>query len=445
MRRPALLALLPLVALLSAGLSSPHTFAHAFPLIEASGVDPFADPGWDLLVSGEQLCGLNSSGAVLLSSTSEHVELLNGPTPHIVGSGTVAAGSDWSAGVAVGNRVILFRHGNKTSNDLAVLTIAAGCTSIESVSWANAAPGASWTGAAVVSQAGTASVQVFSIASGSSIGSAPRLVAIDLQFGKTISATTHIFPPVESSPSCVFKGLASTARGTLVAAAHCAVENVTKACPTKPDPRTSTQVCGPAPISGCPGLPVSKHPYQYGSVTGEGIFCCGAPVSSGHCNAPGGPCCAVPGPIPGAGNGSRDYARCSSKWINATWISPAAGPTHKPNIFELSAATGAVLNSTFVAINGDSNWAGVVVIDAEADGHQQIILPRRGGLVDGGERTAIVEWDPTGALEVVVPNTGSVLGRPGRPGLEMDGTAQVWKSITALNWLTSVRDRKSVV
>ena len=59
-------------------------------------------------------------------------------------------------------------------------------------------------------------------------------------------------------------------------------------------------------------------------------------------------------------------------------------------MFEVSAASGAILNTTYVDINGDSNWAGVVVIDAAADGREQILLPRRGGAVDGGERTAIV-------------------------------------------------------
>jgi len=80
------------------------------------------------------------------------------------------------------------------------------------------------------------------------------------------------------------------------------------------------------------------------------------------------------------------------------------------------------------------------VIDAEADGHEQILLPRRGGVVDGGERTAIVEWDPTdGHLEVVLPHGGTVLGPRGRQGLEMDGTSQLWKSATAANWLGSDR------
>ena len=39
--------------------------ASSFPLIEASGVDPFAAGGWSLLVAGEHLCGPNASGAVL--------------------------------------------------------------------------------------------------------------------------------------------------------------------------------------------------------------------------------------------------------------------------------------------------------------------------------------------------------------------------------------------
>ena len=420
---------------------SPTMFVDAFPLIEASGVDPFSEHGWDLLVSGEHLCGPNSTGAVLLSSTGARAELLNGPTPHIVGSGNVAEdGSVWQAGVAVGSRVILLR-GHSTSNDadLAVLEIAAGCASIVSVEWANVGHGVDWVGAAVLSETvGTsAHTTVFSIASGGSMGSAPRLVAIDLHFGDNVTATARAFSTIQSSPSCVFKGLASTSRGTLVAAAQCAVENVTRACPTQPDPATANQVCGPPPIRGCPSLPVSARPYQYGSSSGEGIFCCAAAVYGGHCNAPGGPCCAVPGPIPGPGNASRGYSRCPSKWINATWLSQTAGPVHKPNVFELSVANGAVLNSTFVAIQGDSNWAGVVVIDAEADGHQQILLPRRGGLIDGGERTAIVEWDQTGGLEVVLPHAGAVLGPAGRPGMEMDRTEQVWKSVTSSNWLGS--------
>ena len=66
-----------------------------------------------MLVSGENLCGANASGALLLSSTGSRAVLLNGPTPHIVGDGVVAAGSNWQAGVAVGNRAILLR-GNRS-------------------------------------------------------------------------------------------------------------------------------------------------------------------------------------------------------------------------------------------------------------------------------------------------------------------------------------------
>ena len=62
-------------------------------------------------------------------------------------------------------------------------------------------------------------------------------------------------------------------------------------------------------------------------------------------------------------------------------------------MFEVSAASGAILNTTYVDIDGDFNWAGVIVIDAAADGREQILLPRRGGAVDGGERTAIVGWN----------------------------------------------------
>jgi hypothetical protein len=335
-----------------------------------------------------------------------------------------------------------------------VLTIAAGCTSIASIDWATVDEGVSWAGAAVAANAvavgstgaggSTSTVTVFSVASGGAAGPSPRLVAIDLQFGAAVTATSRVLSTIKASPTCAFRGLAPTARGTFIAAAQCAVKNVTRTtCPTQPDPKTASQKCGPAPIAGCPRLPVSKHPYQYGSSSGEGIFCCGvATDGAGHCNAPEGPCCAVPGPIPGPGNSSREYPRCPSKWINTTWIAVPGGdaPTHEPNVFELSATSGAVLNSTFVAIEGDSDWAGVVVIDAEADGHEQILLPRRGGVVDGGERTAIVEWDPTdGHLEVVLPHGGTVLGPRGRQGLEMDGTSQLWKSATAANWLGNDR------
>ena len=85
--------LLPLLlrALLLAATAP--TAADAFPLIEASGVDPFAAAGWDMLVSGGHLCGVNASGALLLSSTGARAELLNGPTPQAAPSSRASPGS----------------------------------------------------------------------------------------------------------------------------------------------------------------------------------------------------------------------------------------------------------------------------------------------------------------------------------------------------------------
>eukprot|EP01046_Picozoa_sp_COSAG06_P082375 COSAG06_NODE_29406_length_557_cov_0.849345_1_plen_92_part_10 len=67
--------------------SSPSTGAAPalFPLIEASGVEPFAAPGWELGVAGAGLCGddAGSAGMLLVSSTNGAV-LVAGPTPHAV-------------------------------------------------------------------------------------------------------------------------------------------------------------------------------------------------------------------------------------------------------------------------------------------------------------------------------------------------------------------------
>ena len=52
-------------------------------------------------------------------------------------------------------------------------------------------------------------------------------------------------------------------------------------------------------------------------------------------------------------------------------------------------------------------------------------------------------WNPTdGSLDVIIPHGGAVVGPPGRPGLEMDGTLQVWNSVSAANWLGTRDDQQ---
>ena len=85
----------------------------------------------------------------------------------------------------------------------------------------------------------------------------------------------------------------------------------------------------------------------------------------------------------------------------------------------------------------------MVVIDAAGDGREQILLPRQGGVDDGGERTAIVDWDPaTGALVTTVPHLGTVLGPAGKPGVEMDGIKQIWKHVSSASWLGGSDDQQ---
>jgi hypothetical protein len=206
--------------------AAPNHRVAAYPLIEASGVDPFALAPWGLLVAGDHLCGPNASGAVLLSSNGSLARLLRGPTPHVVGSGAVAAGANWQAGVVVGTgRVVLLRGPETTTppptsldsagrGDLAVLTVAEGCSSITSVQWAwplrgahGASPAVSWAGAAVFNStaAGGSGATLFSIVSGGGAGAA-RLVAIDLQFG----ACATLILPKSASPNQQHTHLSNT-------------------------------------------------------------------------------------------------------------------------------------------------------------------------------------------------------------------------------------------
>jgi len=257
----------------------------------------------------------------------------------------------WHAGVAIGPRVLALRPAPRSgtnAGNLVVLTIEPGCTAIASVQWATVHRTGDWAGLTIPSGSGgggSGGVRGSSRSAGlpplhavvlsilTPLGAAPQLVSIDLQVGDSVLATSKTTSTIAAAPDCVFKGLAPTARGTLIAAARC---------------RTGT-----------------------------------------------------------------------------------AGP----NVFELE-PTGAILNSTHVSIGGDSEWAGVAVLDVAGDGREQILLPRRGGVQDGGERTAIVGWDSTdGSLLAVDPHGGKVEGPSGRPGVEMDGTMQVWKHIAVGDWL----------
>eukprot|EP01047_Picozoa_sp_COSAG01_P012147 COSAG01_NODE_541_length_15735_cov_4.534088_10_plen_512_part_00 len=429
-----------------------------YPLIEASGVDPFALSGWDLLIGGTHLCGTNSSGALLLSTNGSAVRLLRGPTPHTVGEGSIAAptslGSSsssssssgenageaaaaaaavmWRAGVAIDNYVVLLRAPTGSTSgaggyNLAVVTVSAGCASIISVQWATVAPlGAEWAGAATTAATTTGrTATVFSVATLPS--KAPRLVAIDLNLQniRLAKPRSRLLASIPAPSGCDFRGVAATKRGTLVAvAANC--PSIPKRCAL--DASTAKDMCGPVG-SNC-GHAASKKPYQYGN-PGYGIFCCAQPAT-GHCNS--GPCCAVHGTDPGA-NDCANYPRCDTQWQNKTWQRLQNLPN--PNVFELSADSGAVVNSTRISIQNSTDWMGVAVIDVAGNGREQILLPRRGGIDDGGERIAIVDWDPsTGALSPTLPHVGAVLGPPGRPGMEMDGMKQEWRSICTTTWLS---------
>ena len=152
---------------------------------------------------------------MLLSPTSATAHLLNGPTPHVVGSGTVAANSDWQAGVAIGSRVALLRGGGggggrsggggggDARGNFAVLTIAKGCSSVASVEWATVNSGASWAGAAAAlakpaaGRSGSSSASaaetgtVFAVLAGAAGGgTAARLIAIELHFGGGLQASS---------------------------------------------------------------------------------------------------------------------------------------------------------------------------------------------------------------------------------------------------------------
>ena len=214
----------PLLVLVAAALLPA---CPAYPLIEAAGVDPFTPSGWDLVIAGDHLCGHNSSGAVLLSTNSSEVRLLNGPTPHTVGTGTIVApnklSTNWVAGVAVGSRILVFTNPPATASSgsggtLAVLTIAPGCGSIASVQWATLPElgepePVTWVGAALAepSRGGKPSTAtVFSI--GAAAGGA-GLVAIDLNFGTSVQATVRHLAAIDISGTCVFKGLAASSRG----------------------------------------------------------------------------------------------------------------------------------------------------------------------------------------------------------------------------------------
>ena len=337
-----------------------------FPLIEASGAEPFTAGGWDLLVAGDHLCGPNTPGAVLLSANSSSVLVLQGPTPHVSASGLMADSGvyrpAWQAGVAIGPRVLALRPAPKSgtnAGNLVVLTIQPGCSAVASVEWATVHRTGDWAGAVIPtwatdsasglsssssdSMAGMAGVTplhmiVLSIAS--SPAEAPQLVSIDLHLSDSIQATSKTLSSIVAATDCTFTGLAPTARGTLVTAAHCQ-------------------------------------------------------------------------------NG-----------------------TMGPNVFELSPG-GTIVNSTHVSIEGDSDWAGVAVLDLAGDGREQIVLPRKGGVQDGGERSAIVGWDSTdGSLLTVIPPIGTVEAPLGRPGVEMDGTLHVWKAVTVGNWLGTRADQQ---
>ena len=286
----------------------------SYPLLEASGVQPFAQSGWDLLVPGDELCGTNESGALLLSSNSSDALLLQGPTAHTVGEGTVPS-APWRAGVAVGNRVVLLpANGGK----LAVVDVAAGCGSIASVRWASGLPQGEWTGAAVLPKT---DATIFTTLFSAYYSKFPNygqshLVALDLAFeGGAAKATVRQLAPIALGPGCAVRGLAASAkRGTLIVAAHC-----DPAAPgsCKPDPATAKQKCGPV-AAGC-GHAKAPRPYEYGNPS-YGIFCCAHKAVS-SCNS--GPCCAVHGT---KGNDCSNYDLCDA-WVNKTWSISTPTPT----------------------------------------------------------------------------------------------------------------------
>ena len=205
--------------------SSPSTGAAPalFPLIEASGVEPFATPGWELGVAGAGLCGddAGSAGMLLVSSTSGAV-LVAGPTPQAVATDAgkfPAGGQPWVAGAAVGHRVWLFRSVSTTATaaqaapvEVAMVTVAPNCSGLASFTGLQPAqtPG-EWVAAAALPTGGVAALRR------SRTGDEASLVIFAADGSSVTTAAIAVAP----AAGCVWVALAATSNGTLVAARDC--------------------------------------------------------------------------------------------------------------------------------------------------------------------------------------------------------------------------------
>lgn len=205
--------------------SSPSTGAAPalFPLIEASGVEPFAAPGWELGVAGAGLCGddAGSAGMLLVSSTNGAV-LVAGPTPHAVATDAgkfPAGGQPWVAGAAVGHRVWLFRSVSTTATaaqaapvEVAMVTVAPNCSGLASFTGLQPAqtPG-EWVAAAALPTGGVAALRR------SRTGDEASLIIYAADGSGVTTAAIAVAP----AAGCVWVALAATSNGTLVAARDC--------------------------------------------------------------------------------------------------------------------------------------------------------------------------------------------------------------------------------
>ena len=192
-----------------------------FPLIEASGVEPFAAQGWELGVVGAELCGRGDGSGMLLVSSTNGAVLVAGPTPHAVATGAgkfPVGGQPWVAGAAVGHRAWLFRRVSTAATaapaEVAMVTVAPNCSGLASFTELQPVqtPG-EWVAAAALPTAagGVAALRR------SRTGDEASLVIFAADGSSVTSAAIDVAP----SAGCIWVALAATSNGTLVAARDC--------------------------------------------------------------------------------------------------------------------------------------------------------------------------------------------------------------------------------
>ena len=205
-----------MVALLLQGAatlgSSPSAApSELYPLIEASGVEPFASPGWEVMAAGSALCGPGSSG-MLLGSSGNRATLAAGPTPHVVGADSrdlLPRGRPWRAAAVSGSDVYLFARG--VGGGASVATIAPNCSRIASVkAILPARPPAEYIAAAALPAGGVAA-----------LSAPPSGGAATIALFGTNDTLPDFAVDVPPSAACTWSALTATANGTLVAAREC--------------------------------------------------------------------------------------------------------------------------------------------------------------------------------------------------------------------------------